>query len=534
MFGILVKKQMAEIFRGYFYDAKKNKKRSKISTILFMLMYVILMVGVVGGVFTFLAVQLCKPFSLVDMSWLYFLIMGMIAIALGAFGSVFNTFSGLYLSKDNDLLLSMPIPVRSILAARLMGVYLMGLMYSAVVIVPAAVVYWIVTDITPVGIAGSILLILHISIIVLILSCVLGWCVAKISLKLKNKSFITVLLSLVFFGLYYLVYFKAQELIQDLLQNALIYGDKVKDRAYPLYLFGRVGEGDAVAMLVFTIGIAAMAVFTFRLLAGSFIRIATASGKSGKAVYREKHEKRKSEFGALLTKEFKRFTSSPNYMLNCGLGTIFLPILGVAALIKGQTVLQTISRFFAGEEVEGYIVVIVITAVCLVVAMNDMVVPSVSLEGKNLWILQSLPVKPWNILRAKLGVQLLLTGLPVLFCEICLAVCLHIDIVKTLFILVIPIVFTGMMTVFGLFLGINMPNLTWTNELAPIKQSLGVVISMFGGWALAAGVAVLYFVAGKKIGAPGYLLLVTIVFALITGVFYIWLKRKGMEKWMTL
>lgn len=68
MFGILVKKQMAEIFRGYFYDAKKNKKRSKISTILFMLMYVILMVGVVGGVFTFLAVQLCKPFSLVDMS----------------------------------------------------------------------------------------------------------------------------------------------------------------------------------------------------------------------------------------------------------------------------------------------------------------------------------------------------------------------------------------------------------------------------------------------------------------------------------
>lgn len=43
-----------------------------------------------------------------------------------------------------------------------------------------------------------------------------------------------------------------------------------------------------MAMLVFTIGIAAMAVFTFRLLAGSFIRIATASGKSGKAVYREK------------------------------------------------------------------------------------------------------------------------------------------------------------------------------------------------------------------------------------------------------
>ena len=327
MFGILVKKQMIEIFRVYFYDAKKNKKRSRISTILFFLMYVAIMAGILGGMFSFLSVQLCKPFAQVHMSWLYFLIMSMIAVALGAFGSVFNTFSGLYLSKDNDLLLSMPIPVRSILAARLMGVYLMGLMYSAVVIVPAAVVYWVVADVTPAGVFGSILLIILISVVVLILSCALGWCVAKISLKLKNKSIITVILSLAFFALYYFIYFKAQKVIQYLLQNALIYGGKVKDSAYPLYLFGRIGEGDVVAMLLFTIAIAVLALLTFYLLSRSFIHIATATGKTEKVVYREKKEKRKSEFGALLTKEFRRFTSSPNYMLNCGLGTVLMPIL---------------------------------------------------------------------------------------------------------------------------------------------------------------------------------------------------------------
>ena len=62
--------------------------------------------------------------------------MGLLAVLLGAFGSVFNTYSGLYLSKDNDLLLSMPIPVRSIMVSRLLGVYLMGLMYSGVVMLP--------------------------------------------------------------------------------------------------------------------------------------------------------------------------------------------------------------------------------------------------------------------------------------------------------------------------------------------------------------------------------------------------------------
>lgn len=47
--------------------------------------------------------------------------------------------------------------------------------------------------------------------------------------------------------------------------------------------------------------------------------------------------------------------------------------------------------------------------------MNDMAAPSISLEGKNLWLLQSLPVKPWQALRAKLSVQLLLTSIPALF-----------------------------------------------------------------------------------------------------------------------
>ena len=130
MVKTLLKKQIGEIFRSYFYDAKKNKPRSKASTILFILLFVLLMVGVMGGMFTLLSYAICGAFVAVDMGWMYFCIMGLLAVLLGAFGSVFNTYSGLYLSKDNDLLLSMPIPVRSIMVSRLLGVYLMGLMYS--------------------------------------------------------------------------------------------------------------------------------------------------------------------------------------------------------------------------------------------------------------------------------------------------------------------------------------------------------------------------------------------------------------------
>ena len=174
MVKTLLKKQIGEIFRSYFYDAKKNKPRSKASTILFIAFFVLLMVGVMGGMFTLLSYAICGAFVSADMGWMYFCIMGLLAVLLGAFGSVFNTYSGLYLSKDNDLLLSMPIPVRSIMVSRLLGVYLMGLMYSAVVILPAVIVYWLTAPLTPVVIIGSLLFVLLLSVIVLILSCVLG------------------------------------------------------------------------------------------------------------------------------------------------------------------------------------------------------------------------------------------------------------------------------------------------------------------------------------------------------------------------
>ena len=49
MLKTLLKKQMAEIFRNYFYDPKKNKMRSRGATIAYIALYVLLMAGVLGG-----------------------------------------------------------------------------------------------------------------------------------------------------------------------------------------------------------------------------------------------------------------------------------------------------------------------------------------------------------------------------------------------------------------------------------------------------------------------------------------------------
>ena len=58
MTRILVRKQLAEIFRTYFYDAKKNKARSKGAVIAYFILFAFIMVGLLGGMFTFVSILL--------------------------------------------------------------------------------------------------------------------------------------------------------------------------------------------------------------------------------------------------------------------------------------------------------------------------------------------------------------------------------------------------------------------------------------------------------------------------------------------
>ena len=524
MLKLLVKKQLFEIFRSYFYDAKKNKARTKGATIGYIVMFVLLMVCLLGTMFGVLSNTMCGPLAEMGMDWLYFVIMGMMAVFLGAFGSVFNTYSGLYLAKDNDLLLSMPIPVRVIMTSRLLSVYLMGLMYSGIVILPAILVYWFTVPVTAGRILGGVVLLVDISLFVLTLSCALGWVVAKISLKLKRKSFITVIVSLVFFGLYYFVCFRSQAMITDLLLNAEDVGNRIKG-IYPLYLFGRVGCGDGVAMLIVSAVVIALLALVWYLIARSFLHIATASGNTAKTVYHEKAVKPVSADAALLRKELGRFTSSPLYMLNCGLGTVFLVVLAVLALIKGREVFLMMNALFAGGE--GFVTVLAALCLCLLAGSNDISTPSVSLEGKSLWIAQSLPIDPWQALRAKLRMHLLITELPLVVCAVCVAAVSGAALPEIVMMLVTPMVYVVLSAAFGLFMGLKRPNLNWTSEVAPIKQGLAVFLSMFVGWLVAVALGFLYYALMARVGAVAFLLTVTALFAVLALVLVRWLKTSG-------
>ena len=462
MLKLLLKKQLFEIFRSYFYDAKKNKARSRLATALYIGLFVLLMAGILGGIFTLLAVKLCGPLAAAGLGWLYFALTGGIAVLLGAFGSIFNTYAGLYLPKDNDLLLSMPVPVSSLVAARLSGVYLMGLMYSAVVILPAVVVYWATVGITASAVLGGLVLTLLISLAV----------------------------------------------------------------AYPLYLFGSVGMGSGAAMLAVTAAVAALCGLMWVLLSRSFLHIATSTGKTARRTYRETALRRRSVDGALLHRELAHFAANPAYMLNCGLGTFLMPVCAAAVLWKGGSLFAMLDALFA--DTQGSVPVMLCVLLCGLASMNLMTAPSVSLEGKSLWLMQSLPVEPWQALRAKLRMQVLLTVPPLLLCVVCAAIVYPLGLVGLLVTAVFAASYALLGALAGLTLGVKMPVLTWTDQLMPIKQSAPVMLTLFGGM----GYTILLFAGflllpGWRLGFAGYAACFAAANLLLCAVLHRWLRRKG-------
>lgn len=517
----LFRKQMLEVFAWVYKDRKSGKLRTIQGIVGCALLYLLLFGGL-GVIFGFVAKALCQPLLQTGMGWLYWCLMGMIAVFLGVFGSVFNTYSSLYQAKDNDLLLSMPIPVSQILLSRLSGVYAIGLMYELIVMIPTMIIWFLEAPLTVLGIIHVLLIPVVLSLLVLVFSAALGWVVAVVVAKVKHKNMISVVLSLAFIAAYYYIYGKAYSMLQTFLTNAEQYGKKLQTVLYPMYHMGLAAEGKLLSMAIFLGIVVALLLLIYGILSRNFLKLATSNSGVGKTVYKEKKTKMASAKAALLRKEFKRFTGSANYMLNCGMGILLMPASAILLLWKAETIRPVLS--IVPQELVS---LLAIGAVCLMASMNDMIAPSVSLEGKNLWIVQSLPVSGRQVLKAKLKMHLLLTLIPVAVPLLAVEWLIRPGLFWAGAMPVLTVLFVLLMALIGLVCNLKMPNLNWSNEIIPIKQSTPTMIALLGGWVVVAAMAGIYYLLQQYIGATTFAIGTAVLLAVVDGVLLRWILGKG-------
>lgn len=521
MLRALLKKQLLELNTWLFFNKKTGKRRGRGDLLLLLFGYTLLM-ALLAAFFGFTAYSLCAPLVAVGLDWLYFTLVGGAAVLLGVFGSVFSTYASLYAARDNELLLSMPIPPRYIIGARLFGVWFWGAIYTAIAYLPALVVHQAVAGFSALSLLFGLLTFLLLSVFVLTLSALLGFVVAKISIFLKGKSFVTVLVALAGVALYYLVYFKLGELLAQALENIATVEQSIR-RVPLLYWLGDAAVGGALSFLCLFLGTALLLALVLFWMDRSFLTMATVGGSATGHKHRQRENRVRGVSRALLSREMRRFTSSATYMLNSALGTILIPAVAVFVAIKRGDLLPIVSAY------PQLFLAIVTLFLCAASTTNNITAPSVSLEGKTIWLMQSLPVPPWRVLVAKLSLHLLLTEPPVLISGAVLGIVLGFGAWEVLLMLLVAGVFVLLSACFGLFLNLLRPSLTWTNETAPIKQSLPVTLALFGGWGLLALLGFGYYYLAPYLSATLYLGLSLAFFALLSLALLLWLRRRGAE-----
>ena len=527
MFLTLLKKQFLELASVYLKDRKTGRIKVGKSAVGMIILYVVIF-GLLAFSFFAMFCAMAGALGNLGLGWLYFLLVTLVSLVLGVFGSVFSTYSALYQAKDNETLLAMPIPPIVILTVRMITVFATGMLYCSLVYIPAVVAYAIFAGATPAVAVGCLLGWLSVGLITLVLSCLLGWVVAVISSKLKNKSFITVIMSLAFIGVYYAFYFRLDSFINSMIEQGGEIGQRIKTKAYTLFLIGDAAAGNIPASLLIFSVCGIILLLTCYLMSANFIKIITTSHSQSKKEYKGETGHASSLGKALLKRELRHFVSSPTYMLNCGMGLVMMLILSVLALVKAKDGLRmALADPGIPPVIPRIVVAIAMGAVCMLSSMNYISTPSVSLEGKNYWLIRSLPVPSYEVLRAKYLMQIIV-DLPVsVISAVILAVVIEADVAAAVCIVLAVSSYVCFISVGGVILGLKFPNLNWANESAVVKQGTAVFVALFGGWmisALSAGIAVL--LALTPIGSAG-LILVAALFAVLTVICDRWLKGNG-------
>lgn len=440
---------------------------------------------------------------------LLFLLMPVLALILGLLFTVFAAQGILFGGRDNDLMLSLPITPFQLMLTRTAALYLENLLITAFVLLPAGIAWlwygggggiWFVLRL----LLGIVLLALLPTLLSLLGGFVLAW----FSSKVLRKSVVSLFLYGILLVLVFVLVFR----LNDLMTSLILYTGSIQAGfsgwGLPFLLLQRWICGGSVLSLLELMGLTLLPFLAaVWLFAQQYRRIVTGlTARSARSDYKLERVTAASSWQALFIKEGRRFFGSPIYLFNAGLGLLMLPAAGVAALFFRITLLSYLTQL----ETAGMHIPIVPTlagSLCFMLSTIAITSSSISLEGKELWILKEAPIAPATLFSAKAGFQILLT-LPCMFVALlCLGIALSLPPLGLAVVFFIGTLFSALTALLGLLVNLLFPRLDAPNDTVVVKQSAASMIGTFSGMILAFLLVGLWFLLRTPLGDHGALLL---------------------------
>ena len=448
------------------------------------------------------------------------------------FFTVFKVNGYLFNFKEYDMLMALPFEVKEICACRFLYMYAKSLYWYLSVSVSMMIGYGIFAKPPIYVYVVWIILSFFVPVIPMLISTFIGFLIAKVSSGFEKKNIIQTVITIIFVVFCYSLQFIIDAIFKnntpmEVAQKAADITADMGTYYFPAVWFSNAVTGFSKSFFggfLWTILFMGVSVGLFLLvfvpISKYYRRINSAlKSETTKRNFKMTGQKRRSVIQAVAFKEFRRFTGSTTYFVNGGLGYILTLILSVAVLIVGlDKVVYFITK---GAPVPLEILYPAIPfIVYFFVGMMTTTACSLSLEGKNYWILQSLPIEKKTIYHGKILFQLYLSVPSMIIGILCFSVSAGVGAFDLILYLVLGILLCIFSAVYGCVCGIKFMRLDWENEVEVVKQGAAVALYMLPNMFVDMGLVVLVVYLGTFINQTVILLIAALIVAALTALCY--------------
>ena len=528
----LLKAVMSQDMNLFRYKLKK--KSSKISSIMFPIFLAIL---VMVGIGTY-AVMFAYELAPLNLTHVVLTMYRLFTVVITLIEGIYKTQGILFDAKDSDLLFSLPIKKSTIFFVRIFKLLVFQYLYNLLFMLPAFAVY---AYFEKPGISFyliSIIMTLLIPIIPTIISALLGSIIKTISVKFKAQKLIQVLsTTIVFIGIFFLS-FKLKDIITSVVQNAMSINNTLTNIYYPAKLYIQLIQDFKIQDFLMLLAINIIPAILFIYIASiNYFKVISKSKETSGSKKRKnniQNIKTKSKIQALVSKEIKRYFSSTVYIFNTAFGIILMLVITITlcvnldgainAVLEGEDIGLTM------EQIKSYIPKIYFQIVIYTACMTSITSSSISLEGKSLYILKTIPIETRKIFKAKIITSNIIT-MPIMFVsEIIFFIIFRPKIKDIIFILLATIIMPTLTAIIGLLVNLKHPKLNASSDTEVVKQSASSGISVLIGMVLGMVSIVTAVIFYNSIDLC-YIIELTIL-TVITIVLWTILKKYGQKRFM--
>lgn len=477
-FEALTKLQLVNLYGMNVYrnlkDPKEKKKKFWLGVAYAFV--IIVMMSYVGGL-TFGYVHI----GLADILPAYLIMIASLVILLF---SIFKAGDIIFQKNSYDILSSLPVKTSAIVISRFVRMYVENLLLTLVVMLPAIVVFGVLVKPAWSFYVIGLIAAAFIPLLPITISVFAGALILAVSSRAKHKNLVSILLSVVLIVAIMLgsMQLSTMEETMDIeaLQNMLhIVLDLISSIYPPAIWLGQAMLTGNFLMCIVCVG---AGVFVFAivmwLVSANYKWISAGLySTSAKHDYRMENLEKTHMLGALYKRELKLYFASSVYVTN----TIVSPLMGmlfaVAMFFIGPEQLERVAAEFYAEsgmmlQIRNMLPMMLAMTFC----MMPITAVSISMEGKQWWIVKTLPIRAKDLLDSKLLMNFSVTGPFYLISVILVSIGQKVNFMEFVWIFFVPLAAMLFSCVFGQTVNLKMAVFDWENEVSIVKQSASAFV----------------------------------------------------------